>query len=140
MSTAKRRTGDAIALHTNVAALAVPTGSPSAFNEKIRAPDGTAPREVEISIIALAAGPAVLTGPVLLWGNEDPAASVDGVTTDQWQKIATLNAGANISVTNKAGYTERVLYAGSYRMLALSAALAGANVTVKLIPITDFTG
>lgn len=146
VSTAKRRTGDAIVIHSAVAGpLAVPTGTPVTgglgplFSEKIRASDGTTCREIEIVIVA-AAG-ATLVGPVVLYGSEDPAAALGGAT-DQWNKIATLFAGASIVLpAAKAAYAERIPYAGCYRALQLATAAGafGANVTVYVVPLNDMT-
>lgn len=147
MSIAKRRASDAFVIHSNVATAGVPTppsGAPvnaALLPPKIRGDDGFAPREVDITIVSVAAGGSTVTGPVQLYGNEDAAAvlAVQGASAqDQWNRIGQLNGGANIVVTNKAAYTERVQFAGNWRALAIGAAsIVGQNVTVYVTPISD---
>jgi len=138
MSSYRRRTDNLVLLHTAVAALAFPAVAGDAPSEKVRAPDGTGHRFVEIRIIGNAAGPMTITGPVFLVGNEDLVASQGGSAADEWNQIgAALNAGADIVVTNKHGYSEVRELAGAYRALKLFAAggVAGGDIDVQLIPL-----
>jgi len=139
MSTTRRRTDNLVLLHANVAALAFPGAVGTPLPERARAPEGSAPRFVEIRIIGKAAGPMVIPGPTFLVGNEDLLASQGGVAADEWNQLgAALNAGAGITVTNKHGYSEVRELVGAYRALALfnsGSAITGGSIDVQLIPI-----
>lgn len=138
MSTYRRRTDNFVLLHSNAAALAFPTGTPAGLSEKVRSPDGTAPRFFEIRIIGKVAGPIAIPGPVFLCGNEDPALG-QASAADEWNEIGpALNGGQAIGVTNKKAYSEVVELRGGYRALGLynsGAAITGGNVDVQLIPL-----
>jgi hypothetical protein len=137
MAIYRRRTDNLVVLHNAVATLPTPpTGTGTPNIGKVNAPDGSGPRFVEIRFIASAA--VTVAAPVLLFGNEDALAG-QANATDEWNQIGqALNGGAGLTLTTKRGYSEVRELAAGYRALAIgSGVIAGGNVTVQLIPISD---